>query len=115
MFGIYSCILGSIRTGNTCFPTNDDAVGDFLQDLEALDDSLDQLDLKFIIRKIESGETLFPVDNRNFLVLEMTKQNTLRKRTRRGTLTGRSCWIWTLGHVTSRGSRAPGERCCIGT
>jgi hypothetical protein len=51
-------------------------VGDFPQDLEALDDSLDQLDLKFIIRKIESGETLFPVDNRNFLVLEMTKQNT---------------------------------------
>jgi hypothetical protein len=22
--------------------------------------------------------------------------------------------IWTFGHVTSRGSRAPGERCCIG-
>jgi hypothetical protein len=23
--------------------------------------------------------------------------------------------IWTFGHVTLRGSRAPGERCCIGT
>jgi hypothetical protein len=22
--------------------------------------------------------------------------------------------IWTFGHVTSRGSRASGERCCIG-
>jgi len=49
-------------------------VGDFPQDLEPLDYSPDRLYPKFIIRKINCGEVVFPVTSRKNLAARMTKQ-----------------------------------------